>query len=227
MDFLSSMVGLVPWQELARFAASCFVAVVCGLIIGIERESKGKPAGLRTLVLICLGSTLFVEVSVLISAKVGDPGRVAAQIVTGIGFLGAGAIVQKSEQGYVAGLTTAASIWVTAAVGMLVGLNHYVLAISGVSIVVIALRLLGALEGYLFYDSVVDQKKILFESNFGKTKWEIMGYLEDNMLRPDEYVFFSGAHGRPYLELKYVHKNRNHRAFLAQVATLPQILEIT
>jgi putative Mg2+ transporter-C (MgtC) family protein len=152
---------------------------------------------------------------------------VAAQIVTGIGFLGAGAIVQKSEQGYVAGLTTAASIWVTAAVGMLVGLNYYMLAIAGVSIVVLALRVLGALESYLFYDSNVEQKRILFEPNFGKTKWEIMGYLEENMLRPDEYVFFNGSQGRPYLELRYVHKNRNHRAFLAQVATLPQILEIT
>ena len=217
----------IPWHDLAKFVISCLVAVLCGLIIGIERESKGKPAGLRTLVLICLGSALFVEVSILISSKIGDPGRVAAQIVTGIGFLGAGAIVQKSEQGYVAGLTTAASIWVTAAVGMLVGMSYYVLAIAGVSIVVVALRLLGALEGYLFYDSTVEVKKILFESNFGKTKWEIMGYLEEFVVRPDEYVFFNGSQGRPYLEFRYVHKNRNHRAFLAEVSQLPQILEIT
>lgn len=165
-------------------------------------------------------------ISQIVATRIGDPGRVAAQIVTGIGFIGAGAIVQKSEQGYVAGLTTAASIWVTAAVGMLVGLNHYMFAVVSVTIVVLALKILGSLEGYLFYDSNIEQKKILFESNFGKTKWEIMGYIEENMLRPTEYVFFDGSHGRPYLELQYVHKNRNHRAFLAQVAGLPQILEI-
>lgn len=223
---LSSLVGVIPWHDLARFVISCLVAVLCGLIIGIERESKGKPAGLRTLVLISLGSCLFVEVSLLISLKVGDPGRVAAQIVTGIGFLGAGAIIQKSEQGYVAGLTTAASIWVTAAVGMMVGLGYYAMAIAGVSIVVIALRLLGSLEAYLFYDSNIEVKRILFESNFGKTKWEIMGLIEENMIRPDEYLFHNGSQGHPCLEFKYVHKNKNHRAFLAQIATLSPILEI-
>ncbi len=223
---MDQFVSAVPWHDLVRFTISCLVAVLCGLIIGIERESKGKPAGLRTLVLISLGSSLFVQVSIVIATKIGDPGRVAAQIVTGIGFLGAGAIIQKSEQGYVAGLTTAASIWVTAAVGMLVGLGHYAMAIVGVSIVVLALRLLGSLEGYLFYDSNVDLKKILFESNFGKTKWEIMGLIEENMIRPDEYIFHNATQGRPRMEFKYVHKNKNHRAFLAQLATMHQILEI-
>jgi len=212
-------------EDLARFILSCAVAVVCGLIIGLDRESKGKPAGLRTLVLICVGSCIFTQASQLVSNHTGDPGRIAAQIVSGIGFLGAGAILQKSQQGYIAGLTTAASIWVTAAVGMLSGLGHYLVALLGTMIVLVALQGFGHLEGYLFYDSIVETRKIFFESNFGKTRWELIGILEDNMIKPDEYVFQNGTH-RPCLEFRYVHKNRQHRAFLAQAAGLPQVVEI-
>jgi putative Mg2+ transporter-C (MgtC) family protein len=220
------LVSFLSTEDLFRFILSCAVAVVCGLIIGLDRESKGKPAGLRTLVLICVGSCIFTQASVFVSSKTGDPGRIAAQIVSGIGFLGAGAILQKSEQGYIAGLTTAASIWVTAAVGMLAGLGHYIVSFLGTFIVIVALQGFGHLEGYLFYDSNVETRKIYFESNFGKTKWELIGLLEDNMIKPDEYVFQSGSHGRPCLEFRYVHKNRQHRAFLAQAASVHQVLEI-
>lgn len=226
MDF----VGFFPifsFEELAHFILALGVALVCGLIIGLERESKGKPAGLRTLVLISVGSCIYCQASQLIAFKTGDPGRIAAQIVSGIGFLGAGAILQKSQQGYIAGLTTAASIWVTAGVGMLAGLGHYVVALVAVVIVVMTLRGFGHLEGYLFYDSRVEMKRIIYESNFGKTKWELMGQLEENLIKPEDYVFQNGAHGRPCLEFKYVHKNRNHRQFLAQVASMNQVIEIT
>jgi putative Mg2+ transporter-C (MgtC) family protein len=216
----------ISWDELTQFIISALVAVICGVIIGLERESKGKPAGVRTLVLICLGSTLYVKVGLLLATAQSDPARVSAQIVTGIGFLGAGAIIQKSEQGYVAGLTTAASIWVTAAVGMIVGAGHYLLAVAAVTIVVLALRFLMDLEGFLFYASTVEVKKISFEPNFGKTRWTLLGYLEENMIRPDEYAFRDEDRTTPILELKYVHKNRNHRSFLAQVASLPEILEM-
>lgn len=106
--------------SLPNFLAVMVVAIFCGILIGLERESRGKPAGVRTLVLICLGSAIFVQISKMISGNFGDPSRVAAQVVSGIGFLGAGAIIQQSDRGYIAGLTSAASIWVTAAVGMIV-----------------------------------------------------------------------------------------------------------
>ena len=96
------------------------VSVLCGLIIGQERESKNKPAGLRTVTLICVGSTIFTLASILIVAGgSNDPGRIAAQVVTGIGFLGAGAIMR--EHGTIVGLTTAATIWSTAAIGVMIG----------------------------------------------------------------------------------------------------------
>lgn len=209
-----------------EFVVSCIVAVLCGIIIGLERESKGKPAGLRTLVLISLGSCIYVHISILLAASFGDPGRVAAQIVTGIGFLGAGAILQKSESGYIAGLTTAASIWVTAAIGMIVGGRHYIFGLTAVIIVVICLRTLRLLEGFLFFGNSMDIKKIAFESNFGKTKWVLIGLMEDHLIHPGEYQFRDDGVGRSVLEIKYVQKNRNHRAFLADAAVLPEILEI-
>ncbi len=100
---------------MALIAAS----VLCGSMIGTERERKLKPAGLRTMILICLGSTVFTLISPVLETSSGESGRVAAQIVTGIGFLGAGAILQGS--GSVRGLTSAALIWTTAAIGMVIG----------------------------------------------------------------------------------------------------------
>jgi putative Mg2+ transporter-C (MgtC) family protein len=127
------------------------VAALLGGIIGLERERSGKPAGFRTHLLICVGAALLTELSIGVAllpdgqgGSRGDPGRIAAQIVSGIGFLGAGTIIQA--RGSVVGLTTAASIWVVAAIGMAVGSRGYVLALGTTALVVVALRLLGRLE---------------------------------------------------------------------------------
>jgi len=216
-----------PLDSFLQFVFSCVIAIICGIIIGLERESKGKPAGLRTLVLISLGSAIYVHVSIALADRNGDMGRVAAQVVTGIGFLGAGAILQKSESGYIAGLTTAASIWVTAAIGMMVGAREYIFGLSGMVMTVLCLRIFGSLESFLFFGNSVETKRISFESNFGKTKWVLIGLMEDHLMRPEEYIVKDDGVGRSYLELRYLHKNRNHRAFLADAAVLPEIVEIT
>jgi putative Mg2+ transporter-C (MgtC) family protein len=93
------------------------LAAILGGIIGIEREFRDKPAGLRTNILICVGSTLFMSISTKVAQLLGgDPTRIAAQIISGIGFLGAGAVLHS--HGFVLGLTTAATIWVVAGVGI-------------------------------------------------------------------------------------------------------------
>lgn len=102
------------------------VAGLLGGFIGLEREIRGYPAGIRTIALVAVGSCLFTDVSVLFG---GDNGRVAAQIVTGIGFLGAGVILRE---GYtVRGITTAATIWSAAAIGMAVALDLFIVAVLG------------------------------------------------------------------------------------------------
>src|SRR5512137_2356971 len=101
-------------------ALRLLLAAVLGGIIGYQRERAGKPAGLRTHMLICIGATLFTLVSIYGFGSGSDPARVAANIVTGIGFIGAGAIIFRSSDGYVLGLTTASTIWVAAGIGMAV-----------------------------------------------------------------------------------------------------------
>ncbi len=131
---------LEPAEIILRMAISLLV----GLIIGYERSKHQKPAGIRTYSLVCIGSTLFMIVSAYGLANSApiqgfrmDPGRIAAQIVTGIGFLGAGVIWK--DRGSVRGLTTAANLWVTAGLGMAIGLGLYFLTLISVACIFIAL----------------------------------------------------------------------------------------
>lgn len=121
------------------------VSLAVGLIIGFERSYRQKPVGIRTYSLVCIGSTLFMIVSAYglqtapldAVTRIMDPGRVAAQIVTGIGFLGAGIILQ--DRGRIRGVTTAAGLWVTTGFGMAIGLGLYALTLISVTAVFIGL----------------------------------------------------------------------------------------
>lgn len=112
------------------------VALVMGAIIGAEREYKSKAAGFRTVILITLGSTLFTMMSVIIGGK-QNPDRIASNILTGIGFIGAGAIFKEGS--FVKGLTTASVIWASAAIGMSIGIGHYEFASISLVIVMMVL----------------------------------------------------------------------------------------
>ncbi len=102
-------------------------AILCGLIVGLERQLSGKPTGIRTSSLICLGTYIFVAVSHLLQGGNIDPGRIVGQVVTGIGFIGAGVILTR--QGVVVGVTSASVIWVMAGIGILVGFGRNLTAI--------------------------------------------------------------------------------------------------
>jgi putative Mg2+ transporter-C (MgtC) family protein len=120
------------------------LAAALGGAIGLEREYRHKPAGLRTNMLIALGSALFSVMSVQLGSGAGSPDRIAAQVVTGIGFLGAGAILRSGEN--VHGLTTPATIWVNAAIGMAAGLGAYAVATVGAVITLVVLAFLPVME---------------------------------------------------------------------------------
>ncbi len=122
------------------------LAAALGAAIGLEREYRRKPAGLRTNILIALGSALFTTMSLEIGTAVGAPDRIAAQIVTGIGFLGAGAILRSGKS--VHGMTTAATIWVNAAVGMAAGAGAYAIATVATLLTLVVLAVLEPLELY-------------------------------------------------------------------------------
>jgi putative Mg2+ transporter-C (MgtC) family protein len=125
------------------------VSAVLGGLVGLERETHGRPAGLRTHILVCVGSALFALCSYSVAGSRFDPGRVMAQIVTGIGFLGAGTIMRQGS--VVRGLTTAASIWTVSAIGIAVaiGSGMYVVAAAAAILVVVTLNLVPHLESWL------------------------------------------------------------------------------
>jgi putative Mg2+ transporter-C (MgtC) family protein len=123
------------------------LAILLGGAVGLERELSGKPAGLRTNILICVGATLFTVLSLKLSGVRGDPARVAAQILPGVGFIGAGTIMHA--RGSVSGLTSAATIWVVSAIGMALGAGAFEEALGTALLVIIVLQGLGWLERYV------------------------------------------------------------------------------
>ncbi|HEY50058.1 MAG TPA: MgtC/SapB family protein [Dehalococcoidia bacterium] len=129
---------LTPWEEL-DMGLRLLIAAIIGGVIGFEREHADKPAGLRTLLLVCVGSALFTIASLYGFGDKADAARVAAGIVAGIGFLGAGTIIRL--EGGVVGITTAATIWAVAAIGLAVGAGLYLVGIVTSVLVLIALRL--------------------------------------------------------------------------------------
>jgi putative Mg2+ transporter-C (MgtC) family protein len=140
---IGDIVGAFRLDVLAKLA----MAVVLGGAIGLEREIRGKPAGLRTNILICVGSALITDVSISIgwvNGMRGDPARLAAQIVSGVGFLGAGTILHST--GGITGLTSAATIWVVAALGIAVGAGNFVEAAGAMVLVALVLGGLGRFE---------------------------------------------------------------------------------
>jgi len=150
-------------EKFGEFALKLALALAIGTIVGAEREYKNKSAGLRTLILICLGSTLFTMMSAILGAD-NETGRIASNIVTGIGFLGAGAIMREGLT--VSGLTTASSIWVTAALGMSVGAGEYYLAMFGTIIVLAVLTLFGFIQPVLErFRKVIDLHVTLTEED--------------------------------------------------------------
>ena len=128
------------------------LSLVLGCCVGFERKRKGQIAGVRTFALISMGATLAMLLSIYVpqeylGLKNGDPGRIAAQVVTGIGFLGAGAIIQM--KGSVRGLTTAAGIWMVAAIGMAVGVGMYFLSIVATALILVILVLMERWEHHI------------------------------------------------------------------------------
>ncbi len=141
MQWLQSIFDPAYLDAVARI----LVAMFCGLLIGIERNFRGKPAGVRTNMLICMGACLFMIISQFVAddaRRMGystpDPARIAAQVVTGIGFLGAGAIMRN--RGIISGLTSAASIWAMAAIGLAAGAGLFKLAITAAVLSIVSLE---------------------------------------------------------------------------------------
>jgi putative Mg2+ transporter-C (MgtC) family protein len=206
-----------PWAEVVLVV----VAFVCGAIIGVERERQDKPAGLRTLVLICVGSAVFsmLSRSPVFGAK--DPGRVAAQVVAGVGFLGAGSIIRDNFG--ITGVTTAAAVWATAAVGMVVGAGYptggLVLSVMILATLVGLKAMVERLGGRCRLRPVV----LRYRPENGKTHVRIQQAVDHARgpveLRPERSVSGELAEST----LVYCEYHREHRTVLAVVVEIDEI----
>jgi putative Mg2+ transporter-C (MgtC) family protein len=164
LQLLRHELGGVLSSTLARLV----VAAILGGIIGLERQLRHKPAGLRTNMFICFGSAMFTVLSRQLAGTEADSARIAAQIIPGIGFIGAGSILHA--RGSVTGLTTAATLFVVASVGMAAGGGLYLTALFATAMILIALALLGRLERAYELRTIV-------------TTYEVTGRNVDSMLR--------------------------------------------
>jgi len=197
-------------------------AVLCGGAIGVERERRGKPTGFRTTILICLGSTLYMLVGELMAfaQKVPgvDPTRIAAQVVSGIGFLGAGAILHS--RGSVTGLTSAATAWVVAAIGLLIGAGFPALGLVATLLVLVTLELLSRLEPRLLGPCHMRTLELTFEDAPARARAALVLALSEQNVAICRYAFLEEG-GRLQLSLNYCERHPEHHRFLAEVLAVP------
>ncbi|MGM0619735.1 MAG: MgtC/SapB family protein [Bacteroidota bacterium] len=144
-----------------------------GMLVGLERETHNQPAGLRTHILISIGATIVMLISIFIpqtfaNFQNGDPGRIAAQVVSGIGFLGGGAILKFGAN--VKGLTTAASIWAMAAIGLAIGAGMYSISLIGVLVVLFALTIMNFFEKRFFKERSLRKVEVIIKKKHSNLK---------------------------------------------------------
>jgi putative Mg2+ transporter-C (MgtC) family protein len=209
-----------PWLEVAL----ALTAVVCGAIVGTERERQDKPAGLRTLILVCLGSAVFTMVSYAFTSTTGDSGRVAAQIVTGIGFLGAGAILHSRTT--VSGMTTAAAIWIMAAIGITVGVG---LPSAGLGLALLVRLILAGVRSWEIHHlggvkcAVIE---IVFDPDHGKTQIRLDCVREEFHVSGQLMVQPISNEGTIRVRLDLQMPRRHLHEFLGAVVDIPAVREI-
>jgi putative Mg2+ transporter-C (MgtC) family protein len=202
-------------------AIKLLLAVLIGGVIGAEREFRDKSAGFRTIIFITIGSTLFTIFSKTIGIN-NDPGRIAANIVTGIGFLGAGAIMR--EGGRIAGLTTAATIWLAASLGMGIGAGEYVLVGFGTLLILAVLWLFPYFERWIdniretrTYEIVVPLGSQLVESLAGLCQEHKVRVLTQTEHKTGENILLSlYSIGRPV----------NHKKLVKDLMRIDEIREL-
>lgn len=223
--WLGDLYNVVPQKEWIGLIC-IFTSAFCGAFIGVERERRDKPAGLRTLVLIAVGSTIFTMVSLLLATQkpMADPARLAAQIIPGIGFLGAGAIIQS--RGTVVGLTTGATIWAVAAVGVTIGSGYVAAGLCFTMVIFLTLTVLQRLEHLVVGRCRLERTTVLYHPDSGKTQLRIQAILDRHEI-PDHHILALRREGEQrILEIEVCAAHREHRAVLQELADVPQVLAL-
>jgi putative Mg2+ transporter-C (MgtC) family protein len=207
-------------EQLARLA----IAAVLGGVIGTERELSDQPAGLRTHILLTIGACLFTLISAYGFGPNSDPSRLAAQIVTGIGFLGGGAILRHGFT--IRGLTTAASIWATCALGVAVGVGSYVLAVGATVLVLGVLVGLRAIRNVLrHYAASREELTVLTDPDFQTEKLTELLHREGVSVRGLQREVGTDGSGRVLLVAKLPARYRAAQ-LVEEIAALDGVREV-
>jgi len=197
------------------------MAFLCGAIVGFERERGHKPAGLRTQILICVGSAIFTVVSASPAMGAREPARIAAQIVTGVGFLGAGSILRDRYQ--ITGLTTAATIWTVSAIGIVSGAG-YVTAALGLAIgVLLVLAIFRKTELRLAGRCVSSAMVLVYRPERGKTRPLIREIIDGSHGHVRIEAEADRPDGLSEMSLSYCDSHADHRVFIASLAAMPAV----
>lgn len=209
------------------FLPKVLLAVACGGVIGFEREIRQKPAGFRTNILICVGSALLMWMSIRIATDMtpgrGDPGRIAAQVVTGIGFLGAGTILHS--RGHITGMTSAAMIWVVSAIGMAVGAGYHAIAIFTTVLILGVQVVLGEIERRLFGRCRIRECEVAFDDDGGRARREIERVLKAQ-IPPVETFSLKRAGDHQVLTVPYCVVHPQHRKFIGDLWKVEGVREV-
>ena len=201
-------------------------SAICGAVVGLERERRYKPAGLRTLILICLGSTIFTLVSLLLASTrpSADPARLAAQIIPGIGFLGAGAIIRA--RGTVVGLTTGATIWAVAAVGVTIGAGYVAAGLVFTTMIVIVLTTAQRLEFLINGRCLHRATTVTFRPDHGKTWPRLQTILDNHRIPLRNVTHGENDEGGHTLRTRLCMVHHDHRVVLRDLAEVAEVVGI-
>lgn len=215
------------WGSLFKLLLS----LLLGASIGLERRQRGQVAGMRTFALISMGATLAMLVSIYIpqeymGLKNGDPGRIAAQVISGIGFLGAGAIIQM--KGSVRGLTTAAGIWMTACIGLAIGSGLYMVSVFAAMLILVVFRLLDMLEHQAIRGAeqkIVRVKVQGIVENLNKYRSCLQTY---HVHISEESLRYDYAHGETIINFMVrTHDNTDFVGLFAAIRQLDDVRSVT
>lgn len=232
-SFIQTIIGQTEWDHFGNYwlpiGFKVVLAIICGGAIGLERELKHKPAGLRTNILICLGAVLFTSLSVMISESVvpgrpGDPGRIAAQVVSGVGFLGGGMIIQSG--GAVSGLTSAATVWVVAAIGVCIGLGYPIMATVFTVTVFFTLSILSKVDNRILGKLHCYELTIYISGNYTKTRTDVMAAFKQGDLELTKLLVEEGDDGECSIRVRYYAPESRHLRIQAALWGVPSVERI-
>jgi len=222
METWTEFTGLLP-----SFFLKIGMAALCGGLIGIERERRGKPAGFRTNILIGLGATIYMLLSEFIALRMGasnvDHTRIAAQVVTGIGFIGAGTIIQS--RGTIIGLTSAAIIWVVAGIGLLIGAGYPLIALLCTVLVLLTLTFLRHVERLVLGKCHFVECEIVFTDDGGKTKAQVFEIINEQEVTMTTSRLSRRA--KIYrLQTQYCDRHPAHTRFIHEILSVPGVMQL-